>query len=844
MRAPALARGMHSGADVTDGKDPRAGLTALEARERLASYGPNALPLPVRAGFFARLARQLKSALIYLLLGALALDLLGWLYAGGHGAPVEALAILAVLVLNAGLGVLQEYRSESALDELERLGTPHVWVIRDGALSRIEATELVPGDRVRLEAGDRIAADGRADASESLCTDESLLTGESQSVEKKDGDELMCGTLVVRGRAELVVTRTGAASTMGKLAGTLERIQTGKTPLEGRIDVLGARLARYVALLALLFMVMGIAVDGLAHFPTLVMFAVALGVAVVPESMPMMMTLALAFGVQRMGRRNAVVRRLSAVEALGSVTVIASDKTGTLTENRLTVKSLLSDREADALLALTVANDADHEHDAGDPLERGLLAFARSRGADVPALRQANARVSSRPFDSRWKFMRVTVVAPGGSLKSYVKGAPERVLERSTLEPAERQRWAERAEEQAREGYKVLALGTGSGDTETELEFLGLVTLWDPPRPTALQAVRAAQAAGIRVLMVTGDHPETARAIGAKVGIVAERALTGADLDALSDEELDRALQSVSVFARLLPDHKLRIIDVLQARGEVVAMTGDGLNDAPALKRADIGVAMGLRGSEVAREVADVVLLDDEFSTIVVAVEEGRMIYENMLNFIRYTFSSNVALMLLVLGGTVGSIIVGLENEVGAVLVPLTALQVLWINFLGDGPPALALSADRSPGTMQRCPRPRTSPLLDRETLAFVLGDGGFKAAMGLLLLIALPAFGTAIAVTGTAVFVYESFAKLLSVYPARRLGPRPGPNAWLHGSVAAGLTLVLLCVALPPVRSALRLTALEPWLWGLLAGAALVTSASGEAVARALTWSRSRANG
>jgi Ca2+-transporting ATPase len=826
---------------VSQVEEHRTGLTASEARERLGRFGPNALPVPVRPSFFRRLARQLRSALIYLLLGALGLDLLGWLYAGAQGAPIEALAIFAVLVLNAGLGVLQEYRSESALDELERLGTPHVWVIRDGALARIEATELVPGDRVRLEAGDRIAADGKAEACESLCTDESLLTGESQSVEKNDGDDLMSGTLVVRGRSELVVTRTGAASTMGKLAGALEHIEVGKTPLEGRIDLLGARLARYVAALALLLMGLGIAVDGFAHFPAIVMFAVAFGVAVVPESMPMMMTLALAFGVQRMGRRNAVVRRLSAVEALGSVTVIASDKTGTLTENRLTVKSLLSDREADALLALTLANDADHEREAGDPLERGLLAYARSRGADVPALRHANARVSSFPFDSRWKFMRVTVVAPGGGLRSYVKGAPETILERSRLEPGERRRWAERAEAQAREGFKVLALATGAGDTESDLEFLGLVMLWDPPRPTALEAVRAAEAAGIRVLMVTGDHPETARSIGAKVGIVGEGVLTGAELETLSDEALGRALDTVRVFARLLPEHKLRIVDVLQARGEVVAMTGDGLNDAPALKRADVGVAMGLRGSEVAREVADVVLLDDDFSTIVVAVEEGRMIYENMLNFIRYTFSSNVALMLLVLGGTLGSIVLGLQNELGAVLVPLTALQVLWINFLGDGPPALALSADRSPGTMRRPPRPRASPLLDRETLAFVLGDGGFKAVMGLTLLVVLPAFGAAVAVTATAVFVYESFAKLLSVYPARRLGPRPGPNAWLHGSVAVGLALVLLCVAVPPLRAALHLTPMKPWLWGFLAGAAVVTSASSEVVVRALAWFRSR---
>lgn len=817
----------------------RAGLTAREAEERLAEHGPNALPLPVRPSFFRRLARQLKSALIYLLLGALALDLIGWVYAGGEGAPVEALAILAVLVLNAGLGVLQEYRSESALDELERLGSPHVWVIRDGALRRIEATALVPGDRVRLEAGDRIAADGTADTSESLCTDESLLTGESQSVDKKDGDALYSGTLVVRGRAELVVTLTGPASTMGKLARSLERIQVGKTPLEGRIDVLGARLARYVAALALLLVAGGVAVDGFTHFPTTVMFAVAFGVAVVPESMPMMMTLALAFGVQRMGRRNAVVRRMSAVEALGSVTVIASDKTGTLTENRLTVESLVSDREPEALLALTLANDADAEGEVGDPLERGLIAFARTRGADVHALRQAHARVSCRPFDSRWKMMRVTVMAPGGRLRSYVKGAPETVLERARLASSDRARWAALSEARAREGFKVLALASAEGDTETELELLGLVALWDPPRPTALQAVRDAEQAGIRVLMVTGDHPETARAIGAKVGISAERVYTGEELDALSDAELAAALEHARVFARLHPEHKLRIVDVLQARGEVVAMTGDGLNDAPALKRADVGVAMGLRGSEVAREVADVVLLDDEFSTIVVAVEEGRMIYENMLNFIRYTFSSNVALMLLVLGGAIGSTVLGLRNAAGALLVPLTALQVLWINFLGDGPPALALAADRSPGTMRRAPRPRSSPLLDREALSFILGDGGFKAAMGLALLVVLPRFGATLAVTATAVFVFESFAKLLSVYPARRLGPRPGPNAWLHGSVVLGLVLVLSCLAIPPVRSALELTGLPGRLWTVLGVLALVTCASGELVARVVAWTR-----
>jgi Ca2+-transporting ATPase len=820
---------------VSEARPLSPGLTHAEAEARRRVFGDNALPAPERPRFFARLLRQFRSALIYLLLFALGLDLSGWLYEGAHGSPVEALAILAVLMLNAGLGVLQEYRSEHALDELARLGSPQVWVRRDGALERLPASTLVPGDVVRLEAGDRVPADGTALSPEALSADESLLTGESMPVDKLDQSELWSGTLVMSGHGELLVTRTGPQSTMGRLAGSLAEIRTGKTPLEGRIDELGRQLARYVGALSLLLVALGIAVEGVGRLSAVVMFGVAFAVAVVPESMPAMMTLSLAFGVERMAQKNAVIRRLAAVEALGAVTVVASDKTGTLTSNRLIVDALDSERQEDALLALVLANDADPTRDAGDPLERALVEHATSRGADVSALRAAHPRVSSRPFDGRLRYMRVTVESPTGVLRSYLKGAAEIVLERSSLSDEARAEWLARVERHAKNGFKVLGLAAGGADAETELEFLGLVTLWDAPRPEAFAAVRAAQTAGIVVLMLTGDHPDTARAIGERVGIVSQCTLTGVEVDALDAVGLAEALARVRVFSRLLPEHKLRIVKALQARGEIVAMTGDGLNDAPALKQADVGVAMGQRGSEVAREVADVVLLDDQFSTIVAAIEEGRIIHENILNFIRFTFSSNVALMLLVLGGTFGSLFLDLRSTGGGLLLPLTALQILWINFLGDGPPALALAADRSQGVMARGPRRPDERLLDAQTLRFILADGGFKGVLGLGMLALLPALGVSLAGTVTAVFLYESVAKLVSAYPARRVGGGAAHNRWLHYSVGAGIALAVLGATIKPLRLTLGLAPLDAHALPPLAVAVLLTLASGELVARAL---------
>ena len=788
---------------------PGRGLSSSEAERRLLELGPNALPPPKRAAWWKRLLNQFKSALIYLLLLALLVDLATWFYGGATRVPVEALAVFGVLVLNAGLGLLQEYRSERALDELASLSAPKAWVLRDGVFTHVEVSNLVVGDAVRLEAGDRVPADGRAEAATFIRVDESLLTGESVPIEKGEGDELLSGTLLLQGNAELRVTRTGPQSALGRLAGSLSKIETGKTPLERSMDAFGTQIARYVGVLSVLLVVGGLFVDGLSRFDQVLMFAVAFAVAIVPEGMPAVVTLVLSFGVQRMARRNAVVRRLSAVEALGAVTVIASDKTGTLTLNKMSVGALNATDEDEALRALALANDADHESAAGDPLERGLFEFLAARGSDVAALRSAHPRISSRPFDTGWKFMRATLAMPSGALKSYLKGALEVILERAQLSPEQRTHWARLAETEAARGFKVIGLACADGDRETELEFLGFVTLWDAPRPEALVAVREALAAGIAVMMVTGDHPATARAIAAAVGIDSPRILTGDDLGRMTDSELALALEDVRVFSRLLPEHKLRIVEALQARGEVVAMTGDGLNDALALKRADVAVAMGKRGSEVAREVSDLVLLDDDFATIVAAVEEGRMIYENLLSFVRFTFSSNVALAVLVLGGAIGSLILGLRGPHGALLLPLTALQILWINFLGDGPTALALSMDRSQGTMRSPPRARNRSLLDAKTLRFVLLDGGIKGAVGLALLLIMPRFGCSVAATGTSVFLYELAAKLLSAYPARKLGGSPARNRWLHCAVFVGVALGLACVSFAPIRQVLGLSLL-----------------------------------
>jgi Ca2+-transporting ATPase len=419
--------------------------------------------------------------------------------------------------------------------------------------------------------------------------------------------------------------------------------------------------------------------------------------------------------------------------------------------------------------------------------------------------------VESRPFDSAWKYMRVTCNGPAGRA-SYLKGAPEVLLGRCRMTDEDRARWSARGELEAGRGYKVLALARSAtaGEPEDHLDFLGLVMLWDPPRKEIAESIQTAQRAGVRVLMITGDHPGTARAVAGVIGIASGTVVTGDEIDAYSLEQLRDAARRASVFARVSPAHKLKLVEALQADGQIVAMTGDGVNDAPALKRADVGIAMGQRGSDVSREVADLVLLDDNFATIVGAIEEGRGIYENIQTFIRFTFSTNVALMVLVVTGAIVAQVKGFRDPTGMLLLPLTALQLLWINFLGDGPPALALALDRTPGQMDRPPRPPSSGLLDGASSRFIVATGLFKGGLGIALLTLLPTFGFGLIVTQTVVFLYESVGKLVSVYPSRLVVTARPKNWVLHVSIVAGIALQTAAVAVPGLRRFLGLAALD----------------------------------
>jgi Ca2+-transporting ATPase len=820
---------------------PPLGLTSHEAEARLARVGPNSLPGVPAERWWNRVLRQLRSSIIYILLFALAFDAVNWISEGANEWPFESLAIALILVLNTAMGVWQEYRAENALARLRDLTAPQVWVLRDGHLTHLDAALVVPGDVARVEAGDRIPADGTVVGEQAIQVDESLLTGESVPIERAVGDELMSGTLAVRGLAWIEVLRTGSASAMGRIATLLGSMQAERTPLERRLDHFGHRIARWVAALAVVLGVFGLAVEGLSRAHEVLLFAVAVAVAAVPEGLPAVVTLTLALGSERMSKRQAVVRKLSAVEALGSVTVIATDKTGTLTENAMTVKELDSMDRPRAFRAMVLAADAEPDGQTGDPLEIGLYQFAAAAGVDPVEIRMHSPRRSSRPFDSAWRFMRVTV-EEGGHEVAYLKGAAEVLLERSRLDDMERSDWLRRIDEAAAQGYRVLGLAWSPDNSEHDLIWLGTVWMWDPPRVEVPAAIAATQAAGIRVLMITGDHPATARAIAEKLGIRAERVLTGEQFDALTADARAEAVDGVDVFARVSAEHKLELVEALKTRGEIVAMTGDGVNDAPALKRADVGVAMGERGSDVSREVADLVLLDDNFATIVAAVEEGRGIYDNIQKFLRFLFSTNVALVLLVAIGVTGAALFDLHDGDGSLLVPLTAAQLLWINVIADGPPALAIGLDRNPGVMLRRPRPPAAPLLSSGGLRFIFSTGVLKAVLGLGLFFGLPALDYGGAETVTAVFLYESLAQLAFVYPSRHITSRPARNNTLNWIVGCSVLLQFLTVMTPSLRNVLGLEPLDVTAFGLVF-LAIALSVVGASVASRITEVSDRAS-
>ena len=811
------------------------GLSSVEAASRLQAHGPNALPDPPSAPIWRRFAQQFDSPLIYILLAALIFDLGLWIYEGMIAWPIESVAIALILLFNATLGLYQEYRSEAALSRLKVLAGAHAWVLRDGQLTHCPTRELVPGDVVRLDAGDRVPADGWLVDPRNVMVDESMLTGESVPVDKAENDEALSGTLLVSGKTFFEVTRTGPLSALGRLATMLGDVAAARTPLARRLDRLGRQIAYWVLALAALIALAGLLAEGVARAPAVILFAVALAVAAVPEGLPAILTVALALGVERMARQRAVVRRLTAVEALGSVTVIATDKTGTLTEGRMDVRSLDALDLPRALIAIVLASDADPATGAGDPLELGLLRYAAQEGVDVVALRRAQPISSERPFDTARKFSRVTVHAEGG-LVSYLKGAPEVIIDRCRLSADEGDSWREKADAYAREGFRVLAIAWSAGEVEEHLSLLGLVLFWDPPRSEVPNAVRLAMFAGIRVVMITGDHPATALAVAHQIGIPGVRVLTGEDLDDYQGESLDEALAEVNVFARARPEQKLRLVERLQLQGHAVAMTGDGVNDAAALKRSDVGVAMGQRGSDVSREVADLVLLDDNFATIVRAVEEGRGIYENIQKFLRFLFSTNLSEVLLIALGAPLAFLLNLRDDAGFLMVPLTAVQILWINLLTDGVPALALAFDRTPGVMQRAPRPVDSPLLDRPSVRFVLGVGVMKALLALAVLGLIPRLGYGLDIARATAFHFMAFGQLLLAYPARHSWMRAATNPYLHAAVIVGAGVQLAAALVPATARLLGNVAIPGALWAVVLLMALLAWGLAELVAR-LAW-------
>lgn len=769
------------------------GLTHSQAQSALANFGPNALPDAKPHSIILRFLRQFQNPVIYVLLFALLFDLAVWWHEGHDSTPLESLTILVILLFNALLGTWQETKSEKALARLKALAAPRSWVMRDGILEQLPSIELVPGDLVRLEAGERIPADGIIASANSFSVDESVVTGESMPLDKRVDDEVLSGTLAVRGMGWIRLSATGIQSNMGKLATLLQQVETEVSPLEKRLQQFGRRVALVVIILALAVMAAGLLATGFDGFNRIFLFAVALAVAAVPESLPAVLTLAMALGMERMAKRKAVVRKLAAVEALGSVTVIATDKTGTLTENRMRVESLDAQDPLRAGLAMILANDADSETRAGDPLELGLLDFASTLGLSVAASRQQYPRVSEKAFDAAWKYMRVTVECDGK--RSFIKGAPEVVLSLCALAPDAREKISATMEKHAAQGFRLLALAEAAGETEQGLTWLGLVLLWDPPRAEVADAIAKAQRAGVRILMMTGDHPATAQAIADRIGIRAGAVITGKELDGFTPDQLSARVADASIFARVKPEHKLAIVQSLKAQGQVVAVTGDGVNDAPALKAADVGIAMGIRGSDVTREVADLVLLDDNFATIVSAIEEGRSIYENIQKFIRTLFSTNVTeIMLIVVGALIAFAFAG---QGAALILPLTAAQILWVNLLTDSLPALAITTDQNSGVLDMAPRDPGSPLMDRPTLQFVVlaGVSGGLLALGLYLL--LPLLGWPSEQVQTLVFCFLVFVQLAFVLPARRVQLKSGINYWVLLALLTGAVAQVLAMSL-----------------------------------------------
>ncbi len=732
------------------GCDPRRGLDGAEAARRLERHGPNSLDAGKRPSLLRRVFGQLKDPMILVLLAAAGLS---W-WAGGGRDWLDSGIILLIVVVNAVLSITQEDHAQKALDALRDMAAPTALVRRDGALCRVEARDLVPGDLVYIEGGDQTPADGRLLSASGLRMDESAMTGESVPVDKNPGEGLgantplaersnmvLSGTLAVAGRGSMVVTATGMDTEMGRIAGMLGAREARTTPLQRKMGEISKTLSFLCLCVCALMFGVGLlqGKDLLGMFLT----AVSLAVAAIPEGLPAIVTIVLALGVQRLAKEGAIVTKLPAVETLGCAGVICSDKTGTLTQNRMEVKelwSLAKVGETAALTAFALCSDAAVAADGtvlGEPTEAALLEAARRAGLSPEALRAKHPRLGDIPFDSARKRMSTFHPGENGGVEVMVKGAPDLLLDRCDrimtaagpvpLTPSLR-REVERANARmGREALRVLAAARGELSAlpkqpdprrvERGLIFLGLAGLMDPPRPEAAKAVERCRRAGIRVVMITGDHRATAVAVARELGILEEGggAVTGADLDFMSQGQLEEEVERITVFARVTPEHKMRIVQALQAHGHVVAMTGDGVNDAPALSEADIGCAMGRTGTQVARSASHLILTDDNFATIVSAVAEGRGIYANIKKAIHYLLSCNIGEILTLFAATL----------LDFARMPLVPVQLLWLNLVTDSLPALALGVEPvEKGMMEEPPRGGREKLFDGKFTLRLLWQG------------------------------------------------------------------------------------------------------------------------
>jgi Ca2+-transporting ATPase len=937
------------------------GLTSAEAAERLAQYGPNQLTEKPRPGFLAMLWDQINSFVIWLLIvAAIISGLIGWsnfVKTGETTEFIEAGAILAIVILNATLGIIQERRAEEALAALQKLAAPEAHVLRDGHRTTVPARELVPGDMVFLEAGNFVPADVRLLEAVNLRVEEASLTGESLPVQKNAasimeknvplGDRkntAFMGTTVSYGRGRGVVTGTGMRTQLGLIAEMLQSVDEEETPLQRRLDQLGRILSiGSLILVAVVFVVAlinntvigDLFTSPLAYFKTYVkeitevfIIAISLAIAAVPEGLPAVVTISLALGMTEMVKRHALIRKLSSVETLGSATTICSDKTGTLTQNEMTVTRLWADKQFvevtgtgyapkgefqvkgktvelkkyPAILSTlwlgVLNNDAQLETTGesgeeqtyrivGDPTEGALLVAAAKAGAWHGEVKEAYPRESEVPFDSERKRM-ITVhsvdkpkaedISPftDNRYKGWdviaVKGAPDVVLGLctqyagmdDTLRPMDekaRKRILDANDAMTADALRVLGVAARlekdvpEGEVRVEelehdLAFVGLIGMIDPARPEVRIALAKAAHAGIRTVMITGDYPNTAKAIAQAIGLLRpkHKVATGADVDRMSDDELKREIEVTDVFARVSPEHKMRIVDALQANDEVVAMTGDGVNDAPAIKRADIGVAMGITGTDVAKETADMVLTDDNYASIVSAVEQGRIIYSNIRKFVFFLLSSNIAEIMIIFL----AVLAGLP-------APLTAIQLLWLNLITDGAPALALAMEKGdPDIMDQKPRTKKEPIINRSmsvglVVQTIAQTGAVLLAFGLGLIWHLEAGavipaganpityviqhdwrGVDVQTAETMAFVTLSLCELFRAYTVRSeraslFKIKPFSNKWMQYAVGLSIVLLLLVVTVPFLQPIFNTHFLKWNEWAVVLGLAIIPAIAEE---------------